>query len=109
MNEFILAFLLGGSILAFTKYLATVLHRPDLGAIITSIPLGLIAVYFLSAERTLVYSRHYLENTFYIILSIICFLLLYVHTGISRDVSVTLSLLVWVILIMIREFSKYKN
>ena len=96
--NYIKPFLLGGSIIAGTKYMSTFMN-PSLAPIIGGMPTGIIASFFLSkqTEKRAFFSR-YVYTSFLLFLAILFIHQLSIHTNINIDIISSIGIVVWAIL-----------
>lgn len=101
IKNFIVPFLLGGSIIASVKYIATYSNNPGLAAVAGGLPTGLISIYFLTQDQTIPYAQNYFYVTLILATSIILFYLLRIHTSWDKNIILLVALLTWATLVTV--------
>ena len=107
--EYIKPFLLGGSIIAGTKYMSTFIS-PALAPIIGGMPTGIIASFFLykQSEKREFFSG-YVYTSFLLFLSIVFIHLMSIYTTLNVNIISSIGLIVWAILSYITVNYLIKN
>jgi len=95
---YIKPFLLGGSIIAGTKYVSTFMN-PSLAPIIGGMPTGIIASFFLAKQtEKRSFFASYVYTSFLLFLAILFIHQLSIHTNINIDIISSIGIVVWGIL-----------
>jgi len=102
IQELLIPFLIGGTVIAGVKFAATHLENPVLAAIIGGMPTGLISIYFITRERSIGYSQNYFFVTLSLLTSIMIFYTLSIYTNLSKNLVLLISLLSWAAMVGIR-------
>ncbi len=98
MTEYIKPFLLGGSIIAGTKFVSTRIS-PALAPLIGGMPTGILASYFLSTRQAKSnFFWGYSYSSFILFLTIVAIHIVSVHTKLNIDIISILGLILWGIL-----------
>lgn len=101
IKNLIVPFLLGGSVIASVKYIASHSSNPGLAAVAGGLPTGLITIYFLTQDKTIPYSHNYFYVTLILATSILLFYLLRIHTSWDKNIVLLVALLTWATLVTI--------
>ena len=109
VKKLIIPFLIGGTVIAGVKYASTHIKNPALAAIIGGVPTGLLAIYFISDEKTLKYAYNYFFVTLSLLASIAIFYNLNTHSNLTKNVSLLISILLWATFISIRYLAAGKD
>lgn len=107
MNELkslILPFLLGGTIISGVKFSATHMNNPALAAILAAILTGLLAILFLTSEKSISYEYDYFFVTLSLATAILVFYIIHVHTNIDKNIVLLISFMCWISLVLIKYF-----
>ena len=102
MKNLIIPFLIGGTVISGVKYASVHIKNPAVAAIIGGVPTGLIALYFVSDEKTLKYAHNYFFVTLSLLLAISIFYTLHTYTKMSKNSVVAISLCCWAVFIAMR-------
>ena len=96
--EYAKPFLIGGSIIAASKY-ASKFVAPQYGSLVSGIPMGMIASYFISGEEQ---KKHYYNGYIYVSISLfvtILFINLCSHnTTLRMNIIISVGIILWAVL-----------
>jgi hypothetical protein len=96
--DYVKPFVIGGSIIAGTKYVSTFIS-PALAPIIGGMPTGIIASFFLSKQNEKrEFFSGYVYTSFLLFLTILFIHLMSIHTKLNVDAISSIALVVWAIL-----------
>ena len=96
--KYLKPFLLGGSLIAGTKYMSTFMN-PALAPIIGGMPTGIIASFFLSKQNEKrAFFSGYVYTSFLLFLTILLIHLMSINTNLNIDIISSIGILVWAIL-----------
>lgn len=104
LNNLIVPFFLGGSIISGIKFAATNMNNTILASVIGGIPTGLLAIYFVSNQNSLVYINNYFYVTLSLLIAILVFYFVHRYTNISKNFVLLISILIWISLVGIHYF-----
>jgi peptidoglycan/LPS O-acetylase OafA/YrhL len=102
LKSIIIPFLIGGTVISGVKYASSHVQNTALAAIIGGVPTGLIAIYFVSDEKSLKYAHTYFFVTLSLLTAIAIFYVLHTYTNMKKDVVLLISLICWATFIGIR-------
>ena len=102
IKSLILPFLLGGTIIAGVKFIATDLHNPALAAVVGGAPTGMIAMFFLSQKVTIPYAHNYFFMNLILMTATSLFYILRAHFNVEQNIALISSLVCWAILVASR-------
>lgn len=102
LKSLIVSFLIGGIIIAILNFVANLDNSILADIIIT--PLGLILIYFLTAEKSVGYAENYFYFTLILATATMVFYLLSIHTKMDKNLVLSIVLGIWVVVILIKYF-----
>lgn len=104
INNLIIPFFLGGIVMAGVKFVSTHINNTGLAAIIGGLPTGLLAIYFVSDQKSLGYAHNYFYVTLSLLIAILVFYFVHRYTKISKNIVLLISILTWASLVGIHYF-----
>ena len=107
LKELIFPFFYGGILLASVKYAGS--KSTVLAATIAGVPIGLLSIYLIGDEKSIDFSHKYFFTTVFLLASILIFYILHLYTNLTKNICLTISLAVWIILVTIRYFITSKS
>ena len=107
VKNLLVPFLIGGTTIGAVKFAASHMHNPGLAAIFGGIPVGLVSLYFVANSEISSYAISSFYVTMILGVSILAFCILHSYTSLSKNGIVTISLIVWVVLVGGKYFLKH--
>ena len=100
MNEIIKSFILGGSFVAVISYISTQVN-PVLGGLLAGVPIGLPTIYFIVChKKSQVFILNLIYSTLILSTVTIVFYLMYQRANISKNISLSSSMLLWLVIVI---------
>jgi len=99
VRSVVISFIIGGSIIALVKYVATRVKDPALASAIAGLPIGLIAIFFLTKDEAGKYAENYIFVTISLLSAITTFYVLYSNKKTSQTGALFIAIGVWIFLV----------